>query len=249
MEKNINVENSFIDLTIGEIVAQDFRKAEVFKRHGIDFCCRGNVSIEEVCSKKNINSEKLIEELIEVENHFKDTTTDYNSWDLSELADYIVNKHHKYVSDSIPIMREFGTKVCKVHGDHNPELIDIYRYFNNVAEELLQHMPKEECMLFPYIKELNNADKTGQAVNKPGFGTIKNPIRMMEMEHILAGTDMDKAKALSNNFTPPSHACATYRVFFSKLEEFEKDLHEHIHLENNILFKRAIDLEEKLFVR
>jgi regulator of cell morphogenesis and NO signaling len=247
MENNIALENIISDLTIGEIVAQDFRKAEVFKKYGIDFCCRGNVTIEEACAKREINSDELIEKLLEIENKEIEPNTDFNSWDLSELADYIVNKHHKYVAESIPIMREFGTKVCKVHGEHNPELIDIYKHFNYVAEELLMHMPKEECMLFPYIKELNAANKTGAPINKPHFGSVQNPIRMMELEHITAGNDMEKAKELSNNFTPPDHACATYRVFFSKLNEFEIDLHHHIHLENNILFKKAIELEQKLF--
>lgn len=244
MVENITLESKLSELTIGELVAQDFRKAQVFKKHGIDFCCRGNVTIDEVCEKKNIDSAQLKEELIAIDNLVTDTTEDYNNWDLSELADYIVNKHHRYVEDSLPLLHEFGIKVCRVHGDRHPELQEIYRNFCDVAEELTAHMPKEEHVLFPYIKQLNEAKKLGISIDRPGFGTIQNPIKMMEMEHISAGTSMDKAKELSNNFTPPEGACATYTVLFLKLSEFETDLHHHIHLENNILFKKAIELEK-----
>ncbi|MBI1837634.1 MAG: iron-sulfur cluster repair di-iron protein [Flavobacteriia bacterium] len=247
MENNIAIEKNISDYTIGELVAQDFRKAEVFKRHGIDFCCRGNVSIDEACAKKNIDAVQLKAELAEIDTQIKDTTIDFNTWDLSDLANHIVDVHHHYVTQSIPVMYEFMNKVCRVHGDHNPELHEISKYFSEVAEELTMHMPKEEMILFPYIKQLNEANKLGLTVERPGFGTIQNPIKMMEMEHISAGNSMEKAKELSNNFTPPEHACATYRVLFSKLAEFEEDLHHHIHLENNILFKKAIEIENNLF--
>lgn len=233
--------------TIGELVAEDLRKADVFKKYGIDFCCKGNVTIEAACEKKNIDSQALKHDLIEIDNKNSKELDNYSGWDLSDLSDHIVTVHHAYVVQSLPIINEFMIKVCKVHGAHNPELYEISKYFGEVAAELTSHMPKEECMLFPYIKEMNIANKTNTPLAHPGFGTIKNPIRMMEEEHVSAGNNMEKVRELADNFTPPAHACATYKVLFFKLEEFETDLHQHIHLENNILFKKAIELEEKLF--
>lgn len=244
---NVEVEKKLPEETIGEMVAKDFRKAQIFKKYGIDFCCRGNITIDQVCENKKIDAAQLKKELKEIENIDSDETVDYNSWALDELADYIVNKHHKYVEESIPVINEFGTKVCRVHGERHPELIDIFHYYTEVAKELTMHMHKEEMILFPYIKQLYQADKQGAKISRPGFGTIKNPINMMELEHISAGSNMDEVKRISSNFTPPENACATYTVFFLKLKEFENDLHHHIHLENNILFKKAIELEDRLF--
>ncbi len=232
--------------TIGELVAEDLRKADVFKKYGIDFCCKGNVTIDEACSKKNIDAEQLKSELIAIDNQHTKTIENYASWNLTDLADHIVTTHHAYVVQSLPIINEFMIKVCKVHGAHNPELHEINKYFSEVAAELTAHMPKEENMLFPYIKAMEQAEKMNTPLAHPGFGTIKNPIRMMESEHVTAGNSMEKVRELADNFTPPKHACATYRVLFFKLEEFETDLHQHIHLENNILFKKAIELEDQL---
>lgn len=247
MEENTIVADRFAEKTIGELVAQDFRKAEVFKRHGIDFCCRGNVTVNEVCSKKNIDAEALKRELEAVERQSRREGEDFNLWDATDLADYIVSVHHAYVERSLPVINEFMTKVCRVHGAHNPELYEIARNYNEVAEELTLHMQKEEMVLFPYIKRLNDAVKNHTSVERPPFGTVRNPIKMMEMEHISAGSCTENIKELSNNFTPPEHACATYRVLFAKLKEFEEDLHHHIHLENNILFKKAVEMEALLF--
>jgi regulator of cell morphogenesis and NO signaling len=239
-------EDPYVGHTIGDLVAEDFRKASVFKKYNIDFCCRGGITIEEACKTRNVEPQKIIDELLALDILPEEKNTDYNQWPLDELSKHIIDKHHKYVREAIPMLQEFGRKVCKVHGESHPELIQIYKYFQNVAEELLLHMGKEECMLFPYINALVTAAKNGGTISKSGFGTIRNPISMMEIEHIAAGSDMDNAKELSNNFTPPENACATYKVFFLKLKEFEEDLHLHIHLENNILFRRAILLEDQL---
>ena len=137
--------------------------------------------------------------------------------------------------------------MTKVHGDHNPELHDILKNFIELAEELNGHMHKEEMILFPYIKDMDDCKDNVAMFTRPPFGTIQNPIQMMENEHEAAGDNLRKIRQLSNNFTPPSHACNTYMVSFKLLEEFEEDLHKHIHLENNILFPRAIELEKTLF--
>lgn len=233
--------------TIGEMVASDYRKAEVFRKYGLDFCCGGKKTLEKACEKKGLDVVEVKKALKAVEDDFITNTEDYNSWELDFLADYIINKHHKYIENSHPMLFEFSQKVARVHGSRHAEVVDITHYYNEVAEELQLHMHKEEMILFPYIKELAIAKRNGTPMERPQFGSIQNPINMMEAEHESAGGNMEKIRELSNNFTPPEDACNSYRVLFAKLKEYEADLHHHIHLENNILFKKAIELEKELF--
>jgi len=232
--------------TIGELVAADYRKAEVFRKFGLDFCCGGAKTLKDACSKRGVNVEEVEAALEQIENMPITSGQDFNSWSLDFLADYILATHHKYVVNSLPMLYELTRKVARVHGDRHPELLEIASHFNNVAEELSSHMQKEEHILFPYIKELYNAKVAGSKISPPPFGTIQNPINMMEAEHVAVGDEFETIKTLSNNYTLPVDACTSYRVLFSKLEEFEKDLHQHIHLENNILFPKAIELEKEL---
>lgn len=233
--------------TIGEMVASDYRKAEVFRKFGLDFCCGGKKTLEKACEKKGLDVVEVKKALKAVEDDFTTNTEDYNSWELDFLADYIINKHHKYIENSHPMLFEFSQKVARVHGSRHAEVVDIAHYYIEVAEELQLHMQKEEMILFPYIKELAIAKRNGTPMERPQFGSIQNPINMMEAEHESAGGNMEKIRELSNNFTPPEDACNSYRVLFAKLKEYEADLHHHIHLENNILFKKAIELEKELF--
>lgn len=232
--------------SIGELVAEDFRKAEVFRKFGLDFCCGGNKSLKEACAEKGIDANTVETALSEVENQPQTTHHDFKNWELDFLVDYIMNTHHKYVASAMPMLSEFSAKVADVHGDHHPEVMEIAEYYNAVAEELKMHMHKEENILFPYIKELVLAKKQGNPVAPSPFGSIENPIRLMESEHVSAGANFDKIHELSSSFTPPEDACSSYKVLYSKLDEFEKDLHQHIHLENNILFPKAIALEKEL---
>jgi regulator of cell morphogenesis and NO signaling len=232
-------------MTIGEMVANDFRKAEVFRKYGIDYCCGGKITLQQSCQKKGINFDEINQDLLAIDER-KDRSEDYKSWDMDFLVDYIVNKHHKYVTNSHPMMLELSAKVARVHGDRHLELIEINRLFVEIAEELMSHMYKEENILFPFIKEIAKAKREGSELNRPAFGTIQNPINMMESEHVSAGGSLEEIKELSLNFTPPEDACNSYRVFFSKLNEYEQDLHHHIHLENNILFPKAIAAEKEL---
>ncbi|MCB0653173.1 MAG: iron-sulfur cluster repair di-iron protein [Saprospiraceae bacterium] len=234
---NITKEN-----IVGKVVAQDYRTASVFKSHSIDFCCKGNRSIAEVCEKEQIDENKLIQELNQAAITSDADTTDFKSWDMDLLADYIEKKHHRYVDKKIPEIKAFLNKVAKVHGERHPELIEIEQLFTDSAHELLAHMEKEEKILFPYVREMA-ADSTLQ---QPHFGTVKNPIQMMMQEHDTEGERFRKIALLSNNYTPPFDACTTYKVAFALVKEFEEDLHLHIHLENNILFPKAIETEKKL---
>jgi len=232
--------------TIGELVAKDYRKAEVFKKYGLDFCCGGKKSVARACREKGISPAQVEQELNALTETPLSRAQNFAAWDLNFLADYIENNHHTYVREALPALTEYTTKIARVHGEWHPELREIARHFAAVASELNAHMPKEERVLFPYIRRLNEAEKVGASVVRPGFGSIQNPINMMEMEHEAAGNSMEAIRELSNNYTLPAYACTTYRLAFAKLQEFEADLHQHIHLENNILFPKAVALEQKV---
>ncbi|MEZ5042145.1 MAG: iron-sulfur cluster repair di-iron protein [Saprospiraceae bacterium] len=240
------LESSELPATVGELVAADYRKAEVFRKYGIDYCCGGKRSVEDACRKKGIDADTVKKELADIGEKGDTIHQDYNRWEPDFLANYIVATHHRYVTESLPMLYELSTKVARVHGDSHPETVDIARHFDAVAQELQMHMPKEERILFPYIQQLAAARRAGTTIARPPFGTIANPIRMMEAEHESAGGSMEEIRQLSDSFTPPEDACMSYRVLYAKLNEFEQDLHQHIHLENNILFPKAVEMEAEL---
>ncbi|OUR92320.1 iron-sulfur cluster repair di-iron protein [Flavobacteriales bacterium 34_180_T64] len=228
---------------IGEYVAEDYRTAAVFNKYGIDFCCRGHRTVEEVCDKNGINPNDLLDRLNRVLNDTSNPTIDYKSWPLDLLIDYIEKKHHRYVEEKIPVLLQFLNKLCRVHGERHPELHKINELFTGSSSDLASHMKKEELILFPFIKNMVNATLGDGSVKAPNFGTVENPIAMMKDEHDNEGVRFREIAKLTNNYTPPADACNTYKVTFAMLEEFEKDLHTHIHIENNILFPESIKLE------
>lgn len=231
-------------ITIGEYVAKDFRTAALFSKYGIDFCCNGNRSIEEACQKKAVTADVLLQEIETVLSSKSDSGIDYNAWPIDLLADYIEKTHHRYVSEKTPILLQFLDKISRVHGAKHPELLLINELFKGCAGELAQHMKKEELILFPFIKKMVHATLSDELIELPHFETIQNPIAMMMHEHDAEGVRFRKIAELSNNYTPPADGCNTYKVTFAMLEEFEQDLHKHIHLENNILFPKAAKLEK-----
>lgn len=237
--------NTITQKQVGAFVAEDYRTAAVFTKYGIDFCCRGNRSLEEVCEKNGIETNELVSSLESITKSQNNQSIDYKSWPLDLLVDYIEKKHHRYVEEKIPIIKQFLNKLCKVHGERHPELFEINNLFTSSAGELAQHMKKEELVLFPFVKKLVKAELSQTAIESPGFGTVKNPIAMMMQEHDNEGERFRKIANLSSNYTPPADACNTYKVTFAMLKEFEEDLHLHIHLENNILFPSAEKLEKK----
>jgi regulator of cell morphogenesis and NO signaling len=231
---------------IGDIVAENFRAAQVFEKFGLDFCCGGKKSISEACQTEGINADKVINLLSELPENGNTTPTHFNSWELDFLIDYIFNNHHSYVKRSLPVIFEHSQKVALKHGGNHNEVITISELFSRIMEELEVHMQKEERMLFPYIKRLLEIERSGEEAPHAPFGTVENPIKVMEAEHEAAGKIMTEINVLSSAYTLPEDACTTYRVLFQELKEFEDDLHIHIHLENNILFPKAIELEKKL---
>src|SRR5690554_4443978 len=231
--------------TVAEYVADNIKTAHVFKKFGIDFCCGGKITLQKACEKFGADYNAVISELEQIENSGK-PVYNYNSWEPDFLADHIVHIHHRYVDDNIPILLSYAEKVNRVHGHHNTELQQIEKLVQEVCDELATHMKKEEIILFPYIKKLVATKRDNLPFNPPPFGTVDNPVRMMEGEHETAGTILKEIARLSNGYTPPEYACNTYRAFYEKIDEFEQDLHLHIHLENNILFPKAKLLEKSL---
>jgi len=232
---------------VGEIVARDYRAADVFSGYGIDFCCRGNRTLSEVAQTNNIAVEELLTKLNQIQTGSSEEKVDYQSWELDLLADYIEKKHHRYVRRRIPEIRKYLEKVVQVHGTQHPELIKIAEHFEATARELQSHMKEEEGILFPHVREMIEAELENETLEKPAFETVQNPIQQFMEEHDQEGVRFREISALSNAYTPPADACNTYRVTYELLKEFEQDLHLHIHLENNILFPRAAELEEKMF--
>jgi len=237
-----------MERTIGQIVAEDYRTAQVFKSHKIDFCCRGNRSIQEVAKKNHLDANVLLREIEEVQQQLTGDNIDFKSWPLDLLADYIEKKHHRYVEERIPVLKQYLNKLCKVHGERRPELFEITEHFNASAGELAMHMKKEELVLFPWVRKMVKAQQQKENLGNPHFATVQNPIQMMMQEHDNEGERFRKIAVLSDDYTPPADACNTYRVAFSLLQEFENDLHQHIHLENNILFPKAETLERKMTI-
>lgn len=236
----------FETLTIKDIVTQNFQTAAIFEKHSLDFCCRGGKTVEEACREKGIAPENVYTELTQLMPAPSGETSRFSQWDPGFLIDYIVRNHHAYVSRMIPVILAHTQKVAAVHGERHPEVVRIASLFQGVATALTQHMQKEELMLFPYIKHLLTAKQANGAVQRPPFGTAQNPIRAMIQEHQQAGDELYEIRSLSNFYAPPEDACTTYRVSYQELQEFERDLHQHVHLENNILFPEAVRLEAEL---
>lgn len=237
--------NNIEEKTVAECVTENYKAADIFKKRGIDFCCGGKVLVKDICEKKKVSYEEIKQELLDIDQQV-DNAHDFNSWNLSFLTDYIINTHHKYVQQNVPLIIEYSDKVARVHGHYHTEVVEINNLFHAVAEELTMHMGKEEQILFPFIKKIAEAYANGKTLEPTPFGSIANPIRMMEVEHDSAGDLLKQIAQLSNNYMPPEGACNTFRVLYAKLKEFEEDLHQHIHLENNILFPKIIEIEKSM---
>ncbi|MBL8009234.1 MAG: iron-sulfur cluster repair di-iron protein [Flavobacteriales bacterium] len=232
--------------TVGSIVADDYRTAAVFNAHGIDFCCKGGRSVAEVCQAKGLDPAALEAEIRQATERDNGANDDVKRWPLGRLIEHIERVHHRYVESRSTTLLQFLDKLCKVHGDRHPELFDIQREFQECAGAMAAHMKKEELVLFPFINQLEKARLLDLPLPTPHFGTVDNPIAMMEHEHDAEGERFRRIAELSGNYTNPPDGCTTYATAYAMLHEFEEDLHRHIHLENNILFPKAKALEKEL---
>jgi regulator of cell morphogenesis and NO signaling len=239
---NTNIQHQ----SLKEIVTADFQAAAVFEKYSLDFCCRGGKTIEEACAEKGIDPFTIITELSAALPALMPSPAVEPEWAPDTLIEHIVARHHAYVLKMVPVLFAHTHKVASVHGANHPETAEIARHFELVAQELLLHMKKEEQLLFPYVLDLHRAAAASIPLPAVSFGSVQNPIRMMEAEHLHAGDEMYAIRHLSGNYTPPDDACTTFRITYQELQDFERDLHRHIHLENNILFPMAVRLEQEL---
>ena len=228
--------DAFLERTVGELVAEDYRRGAVFKQHGIDFCCGGGQTVRAACTRRNVDPAVLEQALEAVGERAQGLTGRVNAWSPAFLIDYIVNEHHTYVRESLPVLLAFAQKVAHVHGAARPELVEIARIVKTLDAAMEKHLVAEEDHVFPLIKSLEEKGVATRAKRTDLFQDMKE-------EHEEVGALMHRLRILSENFTPPEWACATYRALYAKLEEFEADLHRHVHLENNVLFSKVVTHE------
>jgi regulator of cell morphogenesis and NO signaling len=231
--------------TVRELAAENPAATRIFEKLGIDYCCGGNQSLDEACQKAGVSVAEVIASLEGVEQaaSIEQTAREWNDEPLSELIAHIKNTHHKYTREEIVRLYALLEKVCSVHGKNHPELVGIRDIFLGLSQELTTHLMKEEMVLFPYIIRMEEAVLQKEPILPAPFGTVKNPVAMMEHEHDSAGDALRAMRQASHGYAPPADACVSYQTLYRAMAVFESDLHQHIHLENNILFPRAIAME------
>lgn len=232
-------------MTVGQIVADNFGNAEVFDKYGIDFCCHGSVLLPEASQKAGVDVNEVIKDIESVTSPTSESI-DFKSWPLDLLVDYILKIHHRNIRNKGPKLQELLDKVCQVHGSKHPTLYNVQVLFQQSLSDLNQHLDKEELVLFPYIYEMVKAKLDNTVLREFHCGSIKAPISVMLAEHDAEGERYRHIERLTNGYAVPDDACDSYRLLLQELKDFETALHQHIHLENNIVFPRAIQLETEL---
>lgn len=238
--------NEIITKSLAQIVNENYQAASVFERYNLDFCCKGKRSLLQACEESLLSPNELVtalEETVKSDQH--PVQVDYNLLSLSQLTDNIVNTHHVYVKKEMPQILAYLQRVASKHGGRHPEMLKVFELFASLKEEMDEHMQKEEIILFPRIKEMERQINSGTEV-KFSLNYLQSPVNIMEQEHDHAGSIMTEIKDLTSQYNPPADACTTYRLSFAALDAFEKDLHHHVHLENNILFPKAIGLFKQI---
>lgn len=232
--------------TVREVAVEFPEATRIFEKFGIDYCCGGNKSLKEACAASNLSVDQVLDSLELAEETARTKLKD-RKWQTEPLADlvaHIASTHHKYTREEIARLRPLLDKVCSVHGKNHPELQQIRSSFQGLAEELTTHLMKEEMVLFPYIVRMEESVIQKEPVLPPPFGTVANPVAMMMHEHDSASEALRAMRQASASYTPPGDACISFQTLYKALADFEADLHQHIHLENNILFPRAIGMEK-----
>ena len=236
----------FAERSLGDIVKHDSRTATVLERFGLDYCCGGHRTLQEATAGRRLDLAPVVDALEALGSPALETESNLEWQELDKLARYIVQRHHGYVREVTPTIRTWLAKLVARHGNRHPELAQVNGTFDELTTELFSHMAKEENLLFPFIEDLAVAHRVGKRLPTSPFGTILHPVRVMEADHRAAGDLLANLRALTHDYAPPDDACTTYRLCYAELERFESDLHWHVHLENNVLFPRALDLEQQL---
>ena len=234
------------DTSIRDIVVADFRAASVFHTFDIDFCCAGDRTVADVCREKNLDAGSVLAEIEKACARPDTEAPRFEMWEAPALIEYIVERHHAYVRAALPAILAHVQRVADAHGERHPELHDVAEVMTRVAADMLVHVAREEAILFPYVERLFHAVNDDRLVRDAFFGSVVNPVSMMERDHEAAGRSMALVRELTDGYRVPEDACTTYRICLQELERFERDLHTHVHLENNILFPAALDLETRL---
>lgn len=234
-----------LNKTIREIAVAEPATTRVFEEYKIDYCCGGGKSFADACSAAGVAPQVVTEKIDAVLGRSIEMREAPEQKSASELIQYIIDKHHVFTRTELTRLSALAEKVAGKHGDNHPELREIRDAFGILANDLMTHMAKEEMVLFPYIERLDIAARKSLPVPFAPFGSVNNPIRMMCTEHEEAGNILRKMRALSEDYTVPADACPSFRALYFGLNEIELDLHQHIHLENNVLFHRAVELEKK----
>ena len=231
--------------TVGELAAAIPGATRIFEQLGIDYCCRGGLAISEACESASVQLDDVLHLLVKAatDSHSGYTNRTWVAEPLSQLITHIVESHHAFTRSELSRLELLVDKVASHHATNHPELLELRPVFHRLKEELIPHMLKEEQVLFPYVTRLEASLNSGQPVQQPFFATVRNPVRMMMTEHDAAGELLSKLRRITNEYKVPDDGCLSYEALYRALPELEADLHQHIHLENNILFPRAIELE------
>ncbi|MBK9142242.1 MAG: iron-sulfur cluster repair di-iron protein [Candidatus Melainabacteria bacterium] len=227
--------------TVGQLVAEKPMSAKIFDEARIDFCCGGNLTLEQACEKAGVSLDSMVARLEQCEVG-SDTGADWNNVTLTELIEHIEKTHHVYVKSELPRLAALATKVARVHGERAPEMVELAEVFLRFKEEQEQHTMKEEMVLFPYIRSLESEPSP----SAPPFGTVANPIACMEGDHDNAGMVLAKMRSLTGDYSAPEDACGSWKALVGGLESLDLDLRTHVHKENSILFPKAILLEKRV---
>lgn len=233
---------------VTDIVTRDYRTAGVFRKYDIDYCCGGKWPLDMICQNKNVNVDDVIEDLQKIVNQSaSNAALDFDGWDLDFLVDYILNVHHRYLRKALPEVQELTNKFLDGHRKKFPELEGLQFIIGIFMKEFPPHMSQEENIFFPYIKQIYHAHRNREPFAKLLIRTLRKPLEeVMQKEHENTGANLHRLRSITNNYTPPVNACLTHKVTFLKLKELDDDLVQHIHLESNILFPKAISLEKEL---
>lgn len=236
--------------TVRELALEIPGATMIFEKLGIDYCCGGGKSLEQACAARDLSAQDVILKLegeVEKPAALRAEVADFSQLTLTELTAYIVSKHHVFTKQELVRLDALMDKVYSAHGQNHKELLSLQSLFRELSADLSPHMLKEEMVLFPYIARMEEAVRDNQrSFAPPPFMTVRNPVRMMSLEHDTAGDLLRRMHDVSADYAVPADACISYRTLYEALEELERDLHQHIHLENNILFPRAVAMEDSL---